>query len=296
MMTPIEWDGLLAYCDFIHLEMHESKVTSRYDRIAYVLTDMYWRFMTDGEKPLTRLTRTESNDFLLGVCLANRGIGYERAVDFPSLLRKRLGGEPDLIRTILEVGEEGVFNAISEPPALHRYIRQMAHNTYLMAQTLESNFNLDARELWETSESNPLHISVLRKRLQSFRGIGDKISRLAERLIMGFQHVHLYDDEGNENHTCLDVVPDVHVCRIAERIGLVPRHATPLQVVDGVRRFANQTGMYPVFAESLWFLAVEGICVANENDCRCFECPFSDSCLANGWTLDSSLEEALQRL
>lgn len=292
---PIEWDGDIAYADYMHLSMLD--VTDREQRICLVLTDMWLRFMCDPEKTTTRMSRESANRTLLGTFIMNRGVSYERAIAAPNLLAERLGTD-DLVWTILQVGEAGVYAAMMESPVLHRYPKVMARNAYLMSQRLTCEWESDARTLWETSHDKPLLLSELRRRFMSFAGIGEKISRLAERCaVMGFAGVHVVDEVGNVGLATLDPVPDIHLLRTCERIGIASRGATPMEVVESVRRFSDRTGMMPVAAESLWFLAAaEGICVADDEECRCFECPLGSDCLHNGWTLNEEVQRELERL
>lgn len=290
-MTPIEWDGELTYADFMYLSMVD--VTDHEQRICLVLTDIWWRFMADPERVPARMSRECANRTLLGTFICNRGVAYERAIAAPDILAERLGTD-DLVWRMLEVGEAGVYAAMMESPVLHRFPKVMARNAYLMAQRLTCDWESDARTLWETSHLEPLLLSDLRARFMSFSGIGEKISRLAERVaVMSFADVHVVDAEGNVGLATLDPVPDIHLLRTCERLGLARRGATPMEVVEAVRRFADRTGMMPVAAESLWFLAAaERICVADDEKCRCFECPLASDCLHNGWCdpRDISLE------
>lgn len=296
-MSPIQWDGDLAYSDFIHISM--LGVARRYDRIAIVFSDLFWRFMAEPLVSPKEQTRFEANEFLLGA-ISNRSVSYERAVALPQELNRRLSarlGTTDLVSGILAAGVDGVFEAMSEKPVLHRFPKEISKSAHAMATKLTSEYSSDARLIWRpTSERDPrgsrLDFARLYARLVEFRGLSVKTATLAIRCLVLGVGIELSD--GLEG---LEASPDVIVCRVFERLGLVPRGAKPIEVMAAARKLSELTSHSAVSMDGAWMY--REICHVTEPECSA--CPTSDLCLfAGSWRdprdMSREVAEALERL
>lgn len=175
------------------------------------------RFTTDPDADA--LIKTDANAFLLGV-LFTQGVPAERAWAGPHELRRRLG-HLDLER--LAADSEAVADALSSPPALHRFVRTVPGWVSDAAGRLLAVYAGDASRMWPDGA----HVTDVSARLLEFRGIGPKKAAMAIELLVRQLGVRLTGME------CGTVAYDVHVRRVFTRAGLIVAD-TP----DEVRRAA----------------------------------------------------------
>lgn len=151
--------------------------------------------------------KSRPDAFLLGV-LFTQGVPAERAWAGPYLLAERLG-HFDLVRLAEEPG--CVADAVSAPPALHRFVKTLPTWITEAAARLLAEYGGDASAIW--LDGTPLTEVVAR--LRAFKGIGPKKAVMAAEILVRHFGVHLTGTE------CGSVAYDVHVRRVFLRTGMV---------------------------------------------------------------------------
>ena len=274
--------------------------TDRYQRVAMVLSDLFWRFMTSEPSVEPKYMSPDSAAKLLLGCIMNRGVTAERAAAAPDELARRINADGDLVWRILEIGEEGVYAAMTEKPMLHRFPAQMAKNAYLMAQVVTSDYQGNAANIWSSTPEHPLDSKELYKRLTGLRGLGLKTGTLTMRILVLGHDIRLTDGLDG-----LDASPDVHVVRVFVRLGLVSKGAKPIEVVEAARQLANQTGHPAVVMDGAWMLGADRVCENTDGSPesekrqrqRCKDdCPLCADCLFPAWTVPEEVQRELERL
>lgn len=144
--------------------------------------------------------------FLTAV-IADQGIPAERAWAVPYELSRRLG-HLDPARIALD--RDGVRQAFSTPPKLHRFINDVAGWTCDAASIVMERFAGDASAIWSDRPS----AAKLRRRFDDFPGIGQKKAAMAVEILERDLRVPLTDLSGS------DIAYDVHVRRVFLRTGL----------------------------------------------------------------------------
>lgn len=281
-MTALQWDGQLSYRDSLFMSL--LGVTDRDERISLILGDIFWRYQCDPLAEERAMSADDAGCLLLG-CIASRGVTEERAWGLSERLMSRLPRyELQIVDRLLEAGPKAVERAMSSPTALHRYPREMARNAYRMAQRIQELYGGDARNIWRypkavsldgdgVCEGQELDGESLRKRLMSFHGIGFKISTMACRVLLLDCAVTGISD-GIQS---LRPSPDVHVQRVAQRLGIVARESSPEEAVSQLLRHAEKTGRPPIEYDAMYLVGRE-FCHANGPECR-IVCPLEEDCL-----------------
>lgn len=156
-----------------------------------------------------RLVRSNPFAFLLAV-LFDQGIPAERAWAAPEELRRRLGHlDP---RRLIE-DRAAVEWAVSQPPALHRYVNTLPGWIVSAANRVISVHGGEAAKIWnDRPTARRLH-----ERLEAFTGIGQKKAAMAAELLERDLGVEILEMEGS------DIAFDVHLRRVFLRTGLAER-------------------------------------------------------------------------
>jgi endonuclease-3 len=218
----------------------------------------------------TKMHAYQANAFLLGVML-DRSVLADRAweaaqwicnalidgEDIASLWRRLRDMEPVRLRGFLRYGYGG--------NALHRHYKTFARLLPAAAEHLLENYDGDPRRIWNDQRD----IAEVRRRLEVIPTIGPALARMAV-LILARDHGLL---GGKKARAQLDVKPDIHVQRVFQRTGLIPKGASPSDVVDVARDLA------PDFPAALDAPAWE----IGRQWCRpsrpmCSECPLGEIC------------------
>ncbi len=140
-------------------------------RILDALLEEPWT----GNAAADDLLRANPFALLVGV-LINQGVGNVEAWDAPWLLQERVGPlEPER----LVDSEEDLIAGIEGPPALHRSPEKLARAIAETARTVIDDYGGDASLVW----SDAKNVRELRKRLESFPGVGPRQSSRAAEVL-----------------------------------------------------------------------------------------------------------------
>ncbi len=154
------------------------------------------------------LVCSDPNAFLFAV-LFDQGIRAERAWAAPYWLRERLGHLNVFEIASMDVGD--LRDAISKPPALHRYVDKMSKWVKSAAARVVERYGGDASRLWD---DNPIVEDVI-NRLIAFDGVGQKKASMAANLLRRELRVPMRGSQTSQ------VSFDVHINRVFRRCGLV---------------------------------------------------------------------------
>lgn len=144
--------------------------------------------------------------FLLAV-IADMGIRAERAWALPYELQQRLG---DLSPSILVADPEAVRSAVQREPKLHRFVNHVPEWLVQAAHIVLDRYGGDAEQLWSDRPT----AMELRRRLETFPGIGQKKAAMAVEILARDLGKPLDQLSGS------DVAYDVHLRRVFLRTGL----------------------------------------------------------------------------
>jgi len=189
-----------------------------FDRRRAVV-DALLRFgaMSSAGPPLTigpdaesdQLVRNDGFAFLVAV-LFDQGIAYERAWRAPLELKRRLG---TLAPTFIVANPAAVQKAVASPPELHRFVKNVSRWLIDAARRVIEDYSGDAERIW----SGRPPAEVLRNRLESFLGVGQKKAAMAVEILERQRGAKITHLEGS------DIAFDVHVRRVFLRSGLAER-------------------------------------------------------------------------
>lgn len=196
--------------------------------------------------------------FLLGV-LFTQGVPAERAWAGPHMLKKRLG-HLDLER--LSGEPESVVRAITERPALHRFVKTLPVWIASAARRLLTDYAGDASRIWPDGA----HVLEVTERLLAFDGIGQKKAVMTVEILRRHFGVFLAGAERG------GVAYDVHVRRVFLRSGLVSVD-TPDAVRDAARAASpDEPGLLDL---ATWTV---GRRWCRPRDPQCADCLLSEVC------------------
>lgn len=229
-------------------------VAEREREIVRVLAKLLGEMVSDPMPP----TRAEANYTMIALC-GNRMIAYERAWALPRMMMQRSGFD-DSLEMCVRLSVDELESVIRQPPCGHRLPGRIAVAMSGTAHIIESQCHGDARNLYQEQDV----VTVLR-RLEALPGYGRKLARLALRII-------LLDWGGDVagDRAALDVTPDLHVCRVLERLGLIER-ADPGLAIEAARRLSPDA---PYLVDGAFALGTT-VCGARP---RCEECPLRTQC------------------
>ena len=177
---------------------------TREERILAVLSDYFYRMVPEEPEPPSAW---DANYTLIALC-GNRLVNYERAWQLPFTMMERTGYE-DPLEMCRALTVEELEAAIRVPPCGHRMPRRVALAMHGTARAIAEDYSGDARTLYH---GQPL--AVVQERLGALSGYGRKLSRLAMLII-------LFHWGGEVGEGILDCAPDLHVCRVLHRLGLI---------------------------------------------------------------------------
>lgn len=222
--------------------------------IVCVLAELFGEMVADPTPP----TRTEANYTMIALC-GNRMIAYERAWALPQTMMLRSGFD-DPLDMCVRLSAEELESVIRQPPCGHRLPGRIAVAMRGTAGNIESEYDGDARNLYHGQD-----VATVLRRLESLPGYGRKLARLALRII-------LLDWDGDVagDRAALDVTPDLHVCRVLRRLGLIER-ADPKLAIEAARRLSPSS---PYLVDGAFALGTT-VCGARP---RCGECPLRTHC------------------
>lgn len=187
--------------------------------IVSVLADLFAEMVGDPRPP----SRADANYAMVALC-GNRMIAYERAWALPQTMMDRTGFQcPVEMCSHLSTGE--LEAVIRQPPCGHRLPGRIAAAMSGTARVIASEYLGDARNLYQSHD-----VATVLRRLEALPGYGRKLSRLALRIILLDWAGDVAGDRAE-----LDLSPDLHVCRVLFRLGLIER-PDPLLAIEAARR------------------------------------------------------------
>lgn len=196
--------------------------------------------------------------FLLAV-IFDQSIPYERAWRAPLELRARLG-HLDPARMVSD--PEGVRRAVSQPPALHRYVNNVPAWIVLAAGRVMETYGGDAGRIWIDQPT----ARELQRRLSAFSGIGQKKAAMAVLILERDLKVPIRDMGGS------DIAYDIHVRRVFLRTGLADRDELGHMIETARMLHPAQPGALDLPA---WRV---GVLWCHPRDPECPACTLSDVC------------------
>ncbi len=208
-----------------------------------------------------QLILTNPFAFLLAV-IFDQGIPAERAWQAPYDLQQRLGHlEPAKMTS----EPERVRQAVAQPPALHRYVNNVAEWLIAAARIVLDRYAGDAGQIW-VGEPRAADLAA---RLRDFPGIGQKKSAMAVEILARDRSVRVRELSGS------DIAYDVHVRRVFLRTQLAERDDLD-HMVEVARRLHPQR---PGELDFPAWLIGRRWCGPESPDCRA--CPLTEACPKN---------------
>ncbi|NLW30051.1 MAG: iron-sulfur cluster loop [Fibrobacter sp.] len=193
-------------------------------------------------------------------CLMDRQIKAERASIIPVTIKGHLK-----TFEINDLSEYSLadYKKIFNEKKLHRFNDTMAEIFYCGIQDIKRMYNGDASEIWKNKPSSS---HVVYKFLE-FKGCGVKIATMAANTLARQFKIPFSD------YYSIDISPDVHIKRVMERMGFIPKNAGIEMVIYKARE------LYPEFPGIIDFSCWEiGRKWCKPNNPKCSECEVSDEC------------------
>lgn len=218
----------------------------------------------------TKMRPRVANSFLLGVML-DRNVVADRAWDAAEWICDALGDSNDIaslwraLRDMDEARLRGFLRYGFGGYAFHRHYRTFARLLPEAGEHLLTNYEGDPRRIWNGQRD----VAEVQRALDDIPAVGPALAKMAV-LILARKHGLLGGKKASKQ---LDVKPDVHVCRVFQRSGLMSQGAPPQSAVDAARSLA------PDFPASLDAPAWD----IGRQWCRpqrpaCGECPIGGVC------------------
>jgi len=213
------------------------------------------------EKMPKTFTKDDANKFLIATIL-DQGVSFEEAWKGPTILEKRLGHlDPSLIS---QMSIADLTRVIRSPKSLHRFPNRMAKylkDSYIL---LATRYKSDFRNVWKDLDSS--QTGVIIKRLMDFKGIGQKKSTMATRILWELGPLSNFETKE------IDISLDRHVVRVFLRTGLVNREGS-----SDILYIARQ--LFPTFPALLdppsWKIGKD---FCHRSNPKCYLCPLSETC------------------
>ena len=155
-------------------------------------------------------------------CLMARRIKAEKAWLIPQKIYDKLNTFDiyELSKIKLEK-----YKKIFNQEKLHIFNNDMANIFYCGIQDIIVKYNGNASEIWKGKPSS----STVVYRFLEFKGCGIKIATMATNILARDFKVIFSD------YYSIDISPDVHIMRVMERIGYVPKKASKEMVIYKAR-------------------------------------------------------------
>ncbi|MCL2546174.1 MAG: hypothetical protein FWE06_03120 [Oscillospiraceae bacterium] len=176
------------------------------------------RFAQKSEHPWVHLTGKDEYDAVLNdlentphafvlACLMDRGVKAERAWAVPCIVMAKYGAN---IHSLNAVSEDEYISFFQQN-SLHRFHREMAVIFKGGVQRIVEKFDGDASLMWKGKPGSKTAVN----HFLAFRGAGEKIATMAVNILVRQFQIELADFKA------IDVSPDVHICRVMYRMGLI---------------------------------------------------------------------------
>lgn len=185
-------------------------------------------------------------------CLMDRQIKAERAWKIPFRVSEKIGAKKIDELATLTLNE---YVNLFESEKLHRFNKTMAEIFYKAVQKISIDYNNDASEIWR---NKPSSASVVFKFLE-FKGSGIKISTMAANILARQFKIPFSD------YYSIDISPDVHIKRVMQRIGYVPKNSDNDMIIYKARELNPE---FPGIIDfSCWEIG-RNWCRPNNPDCK----------------------------
>jgi len=218
---------------------------------------------TDGNKPANEMINDIENQphsFVIA-CLMDTQIKAERAWQVPYELKHRMGFFD--FETLKTLSQGAIRRFMSEPTCLHRYKTNKADCLYELIHKIEKEYDGDVSNIWqgEPSSAEVVH------RFIEFKGFGQKLANMAANILAREFKVPFSD------YRSIDISADRHVQRVLSRLGMVPMHPSPEQIIYTAREIAPE---YPGIVDLPLFYTGRDICHPTDPECQI--CPLVEHC------------------
>lgn len=179
-------------------------------------------FVEPGQTALVNDLEGHPHAFVVG-CVMDRQIPAERAWEIPELIRERVGSFE--FTDLAALSDSEVREVYHDPTPLHRYPNEMAGNCHSAIQRIAREYDGNAARIW----TGGLGSATLVRRFLQFDGVGPKIATMAANILVRGFKIELTDRH------YIDISVDVHVKRVFQRLGLVPKGASNFEVTYAAR-------------------------------------------------------------
>lgn len=222
--------------------------------------DEYYRVLSDINK-MPHL-------FVLG-CVMDRQIKAERAWDIPYIVCKHFNTWD--IAQLANIDKTDFVNYF-ETNKLHRFPKDMGICFYEAVQRIHNQYNDDASNIWNNGVSSATVVC----RFLEFKGCGIKISTMATNILQRDVGIRFSD------YSAIDVSPDVQVCRILYRLGLISDSEDRTMTVYKAKEI--NPGFPGVIDLACWLWGRD---YCNPTHPLCEQCPLNEVCIRNGLDVKS---------
>jgi len=185
-------------------------------------------------------------------CLMARRIKAERAWLIPQKIYEKLNTFDIYELSKFKVEE---YKKIFNQEKLHIYNNDMANIFYCGIQDIIEKYNGNASEIWKRKPSS----STVVYRFLEFKGCGIKIATMATN-ILARDYKIIFSD-----YYSIDISPDVHVMRVMERMGYVPKNASKEMVIYKARDLNPE---FPGIIDFPCWEIGRNWCKSNNPDCK----------------------------
>lgn len=194
-------------------------------------------------------------------CIMDRQIKAEKAWLIPYHFQARLGSFE--ITALQKLSLEDTTSLMCQPYPLHRFPNNMSKDFHSAIHRIVSQYAGNAASIWAASPDS----ATLVMRFLEFRGAGPKIATMAANILVRDFKIPVSDK------IRIDVSPDVHICRVFVRLGLITEGQSNDVLIQKARQLSPS---YPgVFDLPMWEIG-RNWCRPQSPACR--ECYLDTHC------------------
>ncbi len=256
------------------------------------------KLIANGEKilkttvPLIRFTQDEDADRLLNnlneyphafvlACVMDRQMKAELAWLIPHRFSQKIGNFK--FSNLEKLPLSDIQRLMTKPEPLHRFPKEMSKNFYEAIRLIRDRYEGNAARIWA---DKPPSAEVVYEFLQ-FRGVGPKIATMAANILARDFKVPFGD------YYSIDISVDIHVRRVFQRLGLVPKNASQDELIYKARSLCPE---FPGLMDLPAWEIGRNWCKPGRPDCS--ECYMKELCRYNAAANKSLKQDAalLRRL
>jgi endonuclease III len=220
-----------AACIDIH-----SYIKKGWDQINAPLRKIDFGTTIEESEDLLNNIQQFSHFFVLG-CVMDRQVTSERAWSIPYKIGKEIGGFE--FESFLSQSKEDLAKLFSRLN-LHRFNHIMSSQIHEAIQSIHKHYYNNAANIWS---NKPKSATVVRRFLE-FQGVGIKIATMATNILVREFKIEM------EDHSSIDISPDVQVRKFFELNGLVRLGASKEEIIYRARELCPE---YPgIFDYLAW--------------------------------------------